>query len=126
MEVYNTGGSPPFLPDLATPTTTNEPYLDWLQFMLGLDTESIPQVVSTSYGDDEQAVPLSFATAVCNGFAQLGARGVSLLFASGDNGVGSNGECVSNDGRNASMFLPIFPGSCVSIPLSLARYVVGR
>lgn len=81
---------------------------------------------ATSYGDDEQAVPLSFATAVCNGFAQLGARGVSLLFASGDNGVGSNGECVSNDGRSASMFLPIFPGSCVSIPLSLARYVVGR
>ncbi|KAH7310279.1 peptidase S8/S53 domain-containing protein [Rhexocercosporidium sp. MPI-PUGE-AT-0058] len=110
MEVYNTGGSPPFVPDLATPTNTNEPYLDWLQFMLGL--ESVPQVISTSYGDDEQTVPLSFATAVCNGFAQLGARGVSLLFASGDNGVGSNGDCVSNDGKNTNTFLPIFPGSC--------------
>lgn len=117
MEVYNTGGSPPFVPDLATPTNTNEPYLDWLQFMLGLET--VPQVISTSYGDDEQTVPLSYATAVCNGFARLGARGVSLLFASGDNGVGSNGECVSNDGRNTSMFLPIFPGSCVSSPLIL-------
>ncbi|KAH6692118.1 tripeptidyl peptidase-like protein [Leptodontidium sp. MPI-SDFR-AT-0119] len=111
MEVYNTGGSPPFVPDLATPTNTNEPYLDWLQFMLGL--ESTPQVISTSYGVDEQTVPLSFATAVCNGFAQLGARGVSLLFASGDNGVGSNGECISNDGKNTSTFLSIYPGGCL-------------
>ncbi|KAH9214734.1 tripeptidyl peptidase-like protein [Leptodontidium sp. 2 PMI_412] len=110
MEVYNTGGSPPFVPDLATPTNTNEPYLDWLQFMLGL--ESTPQVISTSYGVDEQTVPLSFATAVCNGFAQLGARGVSLLFASGDNGVGPNGECISNDGKNTSTFLSIYPGGC--------------
>ncbi|KAK0130194.1 hypothetical protein ONS96_000717 [Cadophora gregata f. sp. sojae] len=110
MEAFNTGGSPPFVPSLSTPTNTNEPYLDWLQFMLGL--EIVPQVISTSYGDDEQTIPLSYATAVCNGFAQLGARGVSLLFASGDNGVGSNGECVSNDGKNTSMFLPIFPGGC--------------
>lgn len=26
---WSTGGSPPFVTDLATPTDTNEPYLDW-------------------------------------------------------------------------------------------------
>jgi tripeptidyl-peptidase-1 len=44
--------------------------------------------------------------------AQLGARGVSVFFPSGDSGVGPNGTCVSNDGRNATRFLPVFPPSC--------------
>lgn len=51
-------------------------------------------------------------TRVCNGFSQLGARGISLLFSSGDFGVGANGKCYSNDGKNKKKFLPIFPGGC--------------
>ena len=52
--VNSTGGSPPFIPDSFTPTNINEPYLDWLNFILAQDT--VPQVISTSYGDDEQTV----------------------------------------------------------------------
>jgi hypothetical protein len=37
-----------------TPTNTNEPYLDWLNFILA--QTAIPQVITTSYGDDEQTV----------------------------------------------------------------------
>jgi tripeptidyl-peptidase-1 len=65
-------------------TNTNEPYLDWLNFILNQTT--IPQTFSTSYGDDEQTVPLDYANSVCNGFATLGARGVSIMFSSGDAG----------------------------------------
>lgn len=107
---YATGGSPPFVPDVNTPTDTNEPYLVWLDYVLGKD--DLPQTISTSYGDDEQTVPASYAQSVCEGFAQLGLRGVSLLFSSGDNGVGANGTCLSNDGKNTTMFLPAFPASC--------------
>lgn len=107
---YSTGGSPPFQADLNTPTNTNEPYLTWLDYIL--DQDDLPQTISTSYGDDEQSVPLSYAQSVCEGFAQLGLRGVSLLFSSGDSGVGANDTCVSNDGKNTSMFLPAFPASC--------------
>lgn len=107
---YSTGGSPPFKPSKSTPTNTNEPYLDWLNYLL--DQETIPQVVSTSYSDDEQTVPLSYAKRVCAQFAQAGARGTSLFFASGDSGVGSDGDCVSNDGKNTTKFLPDFPPSC--------------
>ena len=46
----------------------------------------------------------------CSLFAQLGARGVSVIFASGDTGVGS--ACETNDGKNTTRFLPIFPASC--------------
>jgi len=107
---YSTGGSPPFQPDLFTPTNTNEPYLAWLDYVL--DQEDVAQTISTSYGDDEQTVPPSYAQAVCEGFAQLGLRGVSVLFSSGDSGVGANNTCFSNDGQNTHMFQPAFPASC--------------
>ncbi|KAI0831997.1 peptidase S8/S53 domain-containing protein [Trametes gibbosa] len=106
---FSTGGSPPFKPDDETPTNTNEPYLDWLNFVLAED--SIPQTFTTSYGDDEQTVPLDYATTVCNLFAQLGARGSSIMFSSGDSGVGG-GDCLTNDGTNTERFQPNFPASC--------------
>lgn len=107
---YSTGGSPPYIPDLNTPDNTNEPYLVWLNYMLAL--KKVPPVVSTSYADDEQTVPIAYAKRVCESFAQLGARGVSILFASGDRGVGVNDTCISNDGKNTTMFIPAFPPSC--------------
>ncbi|KAI0306132.1 subtilisin-like protein [Multifurca ochricompacta] len=106
---YSTGGSPPYTPDVNTNSNTNEPYLDWLNFILNQTT--IPQVISTSYGDDEQTVPRDYALSVCNLFAKLGARGVSLLFSSGDFGVGG-GSCQTNDGTAKEQFLPTFPASC--------------
>lgn len=108
---YSTGGPQPgYKPDKATPTNSNEPYLAWVQYMLG--QQSLPNVVSTSYGDDEQTVSPQYAKSVCDAFAQLGAKGVSLLFSSGDNGVGNNDACISNNGTNARTFLPSFPASC--------------
>ncbi|KAI0766668.1 subtilisin-like protein [Trametes elegans] len=106
---YSTGGSPPFNPDGATQNNTNEPYLDWLNFMLGQD--KIPQTLTTSYGDDEQTVPFDYASKVCDMFAQLGARGSTVLFSSGDYGSGA-GDCLSNDGKNTTRFQPSFPASC--------------
>ena len=76
---------------------------------MALPDDQLPQTFSTSYGDDEQTVPIDFATSVCNQFAQLGARGASIMFSSGDSGVGS--DCVSNDGTNTRKFLPAFPGT---------------
>jgi tripeptidyl-peptidase-1 len=114
LTAYSTGGSPPYTPDALTVNNTNEPYLTWLQYILA--QKDIPQVISTSYGDDEQTVPYSYAMSVCKGFAQLGARGISVLFASGDNGVGAAGDCFTNDGKNTTSFLPVFPASCVSHP----------
>lgn len=91
----------------------------WLEYILAQD--KIPQSISTSYGDDEQTVPRSYAIRVCNGMAALGARGVSVIFSSGDGGVGDGvvypdkflgHQCYSNDGLKTPMFLPVFPASC--------------
>ena len=62
--------------------------------------------------DLPQVISLSYAKRVCKGFAELGARGVTVLFGSGDEGVGRDGYCYSIDGRNTPMFLPYFPSSC--------------
>ncbi|KAH7887356.1 peptidase S8/S53 domain-containing protein [Phlebopus sp. FC_14] len=113
---YSTAGSPPFNPDMVTPTDTNEPYTYWLDYVLS--QPYLPQAISTSYGDDEQTVPFSYATRVCAGFAALGARGVSILFSSGDYGVGDGNpdpatqKCYTNDGRNVTAFIPEFPAAC--------------
>ncbi|RXW25417.1 hypothetical protein EST38_g412 [Candolleomyces aberdarensis] len=113
---WTTGGRPPFKPDLTTPENTNEPYADWVDFVLKQKT--VPYVISTSYGEPEQTVPEAYARRVCNSFAQLSARGVSLIFASGDGGVGDGWDdperhrCRTNDGRNITRFLPTFPTTC--------------
>lgn len=114
--VFTTGGRPPFIPDLNTPTNTNEPYLDWLDYIL--NHPNPPHVISTSYGEEEQTVPKSFAYRACQGFATLGARGVSMMFSSGDGGVGDRNPdpatqiCITNDGRNVTRFMPSFPTTC--------------
>ena len=77
-----------------------------------LAQDKLPHVISSSYGEDEQTVPESYARSVCNQFAQLGARGITFLCSSGDSGVGQNGACFSNDGKNTSTFLPSFPATC--------------
>ncbi|OSX61672.1 hypothetical protein POSPLADRAFT_1143941 [Postia placenta MAD-698-R-SB12] len=78
--------------------------LDTANFLLGED--SPPQVVSTSYGDDESAVSQKLAYALCNAYAQLGARGVTVINSSGDGGVSGNhySECTT--------FVPTFPSGC--------------
>ncbi|ETI25224.1 hypothetical protein G647_04597 [Cladophialophora carrionii CBS 160.54] len=110
---YHTGGrNPTFVPDINTEDNTDEPFLVWTQYLAGLPDDEIPQVVSTSYGDDEQTVSRSYAQAVCNQFAQLGARGVSLFFSSGDFGVGTDETCISNEDNTTAMFMPSFPADC--------------
>ncbi|KAI1452480.1 subtilisin-like protein [Annulohypoxylon moriforme] len=92
----------------------NEPYLEFVQYLLNLGDDEIPHIMSISYADDEQSVPVSYATRVCDLFAVLTARGVSILSGSGDggaSGIGQN-QCYSNDGQKRKMFLPTFPASC--------------
>ena len=110
---YTTGGLGPLVPDLDQPSVDNnqnEPYLDQLHYLLSLDDEKLPKVLTTSYGENEQSVPDEYSRSVCSLFAQLGSRGTSIIFSSGDTGVGS--ACQTNDGTNTTRFLPIFPAAC--------------
>lgn len=91
---------------------------------------TVPSVMTTSYGANENTVAVSMATCVsqtfwcsypkklihdrrkiCNDYMALGARGVSVIHASGDGGVRGN-----HDGLNTTCpsdtFIPVFPASC--------------
>ncbi|KAK0192116.1 family S53 protease-like protein [Armillaria mellea] len=81
-----------------------------IQYTVGVAT-GVPtffiSVLTTSYGFDETDLPASVATRLCNAYMALGARGVSILFASGDGGVGGGQQ-----GETCTTFIPAFPGGC--------------
>ncbi|KAI1073558.1 tripeptidyl-peptidase [Whalleya microplaca] len=107
---YSTAGRGPLVPTQDQPgPSSNEPYLEFLTYLLDQDDAALPQTLSTSYGEEEQSVPEEYALKVCNMFMQLGARGVSVLFSSGDSGPG--GSCV-RESDNEPYFQPTFPGAC--------------
>ncbi|KAH9077523.1 subtilisin-like protein [Lactarius deliciosus] len=87
---YNTKASP-----------NGDYFLAWLNAVLS--QQDVPQTITTSYGTFEKDFPKSYATRVCILFGQLGVRGTSVLFASGDDGVG-RGDCFR--------FTPVFPATC--------------
>ncbi|KAI0344952.1 subtilisin-like protein [Trametopsis cervina] len=82
-----------------------EGFLDTVNFVL--NESNPPQVLTTSYGNDESDISRALATKLCNAYAQLGARGVSILFASGDGGVGGG-----QPGERCTTFVPSFPAGC--------------
>ena len=59
---YSTGGLAPLIPDNDQPLVEfnqNEPYLDFLHYVLKLPDSELPATLSTSYGENEQSVPAS-------------------------------------------------------------------
>ncbi|TFK49384.1 subtilisin-like protein [Heliocybe sulcata] len=81
-----------------------EGFLDIINYLLDMDQPQ--QVLTTSYGQNENTVSRSLANNLCNAYMQLGARGTSILFASGDGGVSGS---QSSSCRN---FVPTFPSGC--------------
>ncbi|KAH9059177.1 subtilisin-like protein [Lactarius vividus] len=98
----NIGGAP----------ETIDPFFNFVTYILRKE-ERIPQTITTSYGGPEFGIPIDYATTVCRLFAELGLRGVTVLFASGDSGVGS-GNCLLQDinGHTSVHFTPNFPATC--------------
>ncbi|KAJ7775596.1 subtilisin-like protein [Mycena maculata] len=82
--------------------------LDTITFLNGVPNP--PSAMTTSYGLSEEEVGISLATKICNGYMALGARGTSVVFASGDGGVRGNHDDLSV--CNVTDFIPVFPASC--------------
>ena len=78
----------------------NEPFVAWLTSVAAASDP--PSIFSISYGDEEVGVSFEFAQRASVEFQKAGARGITLLAASGDGGVG----CGTNG------FVPTFPASC--------------
>ncbi|KAH9008884.1 subtilisin-like protein, partial [Lactarius hengduanensis] len=103
---YSTGGVGEWS-DSGEPIAGDQ-YLEWIEHLLR--KTDIPQTVSISYASREHNVPHEYSSGLCTLFAQLGARGVSVLFPSGDDGVGQYRDCRDESGN--VRFIPVFPASC--------------
>ncbi|CAK7211428.1 hypothetical protein SCUCBS95973_001112 [Sporothrix curviconia] len=105
-------GQPPFVPNIDQPTAAdneNEPYLPYYRYLLSKRNDELPQVISNSYGDDEDSVPYNYAVHTCNLMGVMGLRGITIIESSGDNGVGSG--CIAPDNKTVE-FNAIFPATC--------------
>ncbi|KAJ7017675.1 family S53 protease-like protein [Mycena alexandri] len=103
VEFLSVGGLPETnLSDFATALLDTSIFLD------GLD--SPPSVVTTSYVPMENQFESSVAKKICDSYMALGARGISVLFASGDGGV--RGSHDSPSSCESNVFIPVFPASC--------------
>ncbi|OCH93713.1 subtilisin-like protein [Obba rivulosa] len=73
-------------------------------------------IISTSYGYDEADLTPFYMIRQCNEYGKLGLLGVTIMYASGDDGVaGFGGVCLEPNGTQAigaSIFNPTFPGGC--------------
>ncbi|KAF8259985.1 subtilisin-like protein [Lactarius quietus] len=86
---------------------TGDWFMTCLRYLVALP--SLPQTISGSFSFDEDTLPKEYAAEACNLFAQLGSRGVTVLFATGNIGVGA-GDCVNSEGL--LKFRTSFPATC--------------
>jgi tripeptidyl-peptidase-1 len=93
-EFWGFAGKSPDNPD-------NEPFMKWLTQVSNTSDEDVPKLFSTSYGEGESTWSLAAAQRLNAEFMKAGARGISLLYASGDSGA----SCKSNK------FTPNMPAS---------------
>jgi tripeptidyl-peptidase-1 len=79
--------TPGRMPNTSSPD--NEPYMVWLSDVS--KASNPPLIFSISYGDDEPTVQFDYGSRCNAEFMKAGARGITILAASGDSGVGSSG-----------------------------------
>lgn len=75
--------------------------MKWLQQLSNTADADVPKIFSTSYGEDESSWSFEASQRLNVEFQKAGARGISLLYAAGDEGA----NCKSG------VFVPEGPGS---------------
>ncbi|CAH2226284.1 tripeptidyl-peptidase 1 [Pelobates cultripes] len=83
---------------------SQEPFLDWM--LLLSNTSKIPWVHTISYGDDEDSLSTAYMQRINVEFMKAASRGLTILFASGDDGAGCREIAKDKD-----TFRPSFPAS---------------
>jgi len=83
-EFWGFGGSSPDNPQ-------NEPFMKFLAQVSSTSDADVPKLFSTSYGEPESSWSNAAADRLNAEFMKVGARGITLLFASGDSGATCKG-----------------------------------
>eukprot|EP00928_Gymnodinium_smaydae_P072082 TRINITY_DN55502_c0_g1_i1.p1 TRINITY_DN55502_c0_g1~~TRINITY_DN55502_c0_g1_i1.p1 ORF type:complete len:578 (-),score=108.93 TRINITY_DN55502_c0_g1_i1:87-1820(-) len=89
----------------------NEPFLKWLVQMSKTSDADVPKVFSTSYGEDEGSWSKPAAERLNVEFQKAGVRGISLLYASGDEGANCKGSSYVPEGPGSSPYVTAVGGT---------------
>ena len=101
-------------PHIYYSTADQDSFLAWLNDML--NQTDVAQTIVGSPLDSENDITEDYAIEVCNLFAQLGTRGSTVIFASGDGGLQDCSQAAG--GIGTGQFIPTFPASCTCVVLS--------
>merc|ERR1719263_2157785 len=85
--------------------------MKWLSAVSSTPDNEVPLVFSTSYGEDENSWSLEAATRLNTEFQKAGARGISLLYASGDEGANCKGGKYVPEGPGSSPYVTAAGGT---------------
>ncbi|KAF8136815.1 peptidase S8/S53 domain-containing protein [Mycena galopus ATCC 62051] len=92
----------------------------------GVDKAS-SYVISISYGEQEDDLPVVYQQRQCTEFMKLGMRGISVVVASGDSGVAARATDDGNAngclGTDAKVFNPDYPATCPYVTSVGATYL---
>jgi len=103
-EFWGFGGRSPDNPE-------NEPFMKWLAQVSSTSDAEVPKLFSTSYGEDENSWSLPAATRLNTEFMKAGARGISLLYASGDEGANCKSGTFVPEGPGSSPYVTAVGGT---------------
>lgn len=92
-------------------SSENEPFLKWLSQVDNTSDADVPKLFSTSYGEDESSWPFDGASRLNAEFVKTGARGITLLYASGDEGANCKGGKFVPETPSSSPYITAVGGT---------------
>ena len=97
---------------------TQEPFLTWM-VAIG-NTSEVPYVHSISYGDVESSLSVSYMQRVNVEFMKAGVRGLTILFASGDDGAACKDNKFSPNFPVSSPYVTAVGGTALKNPFTIS------
>ena len=96
---------------------SQEPFLEWMVAISNMS--QVPWVHSVSYGDDESSLDVAYMTRINTEFQKGGVRGLSFLFASGDNGAGCKKQKFNPSYPASSPYVTTVGGTAFDNPFAV-------
>lgn len=92
-----------------------EPFLEWI-LAVGNMSE-VPYIFSVSYGDNEDSLSVDYMNRINVEFMKAGVRGITILFASGDDGAGCHKKKFRPNFPCSSPYVTAVGGTAFTIHL---------
>ena len=94
-----------------------EPFLEWIVAVGNMS--EVPYIFSVSYGDNEDSLSVDYMNRINVEFMKAGVRGITILFASGDNGAGCHKKIFRPNFPCSSPYVTAVGGTAFNNPFGV-------